>query len=166
MNYYFFYGPSIKKILSRYADLTGHMPLTPLWSLGVQQCRYSYYPQSVVEEVVRQYRQRDLPLDVIYLDIHYMDGYRVFTFDTNRFPDPQSLTEKLSKQGVKTVVIVDPGVKYQTPTAGAPPITSPKPELARQDQRYYVFDQGVNGNYFQRRQSGQLFIPSLVDAGR
>jgi len=56
LNYYFFYGPSIKKILSRYADLTGHMPMTPLWSLGVQQCRYSYYPESVVEEVVRQYR--------------------------------------------------------------------------------------------------------------
>src|SRR5258708_15356513 len=77
LNYYFFYGRSIKRILGRYADLTGHMPLTPLWALGVQQCRYSYYPQSVVEEVVRQYRERDLPLDVVYLDIHYMHGYRV-----------------------------------------------------------------------------------------
>ena len=63
LNYYFFYGPSIKKIVSRYADLTGHMPLVPLWALGVQQCRYSYYPESVVEEVVRQYREHDLPLD-------------------------------------------------------------------------------------------------------
>src|SRR6266404_3591125 len=142
MNYYFFYGPSIKKILNRYADLTGHMPLTPLWSLGVQQCRYSYYPQSVVEEVVRQYRERDLPLDVIYLDIHYMNGYRVFTFDTNRFPDPKALTEKLAKQGVKTVVIVDPGVKSQPPASGAPPINSSKPELEPQDRHYYVFDQG------------------------
>src|SRR5437588_1792854 len=123
LNYYFFYGPSIKKILSRYADLTGHMPMTPLWSLGVQQCRYSYYPESVVEEVVRQYRQRDLPLDVIYLDIHYMNGYRVFTFDPNRFPDPKALTDKLSKQGVKTVVIVDPGVKYQ------PPLPAPSPQI-------------------------------------
>src|SRR6266403_4637940 len=78
MNYYFFYGPSIKKILSRYADLTGHMPLPPQWALGNQQSRYSYYPESVVEEVVRQYRQRDLPLDVIYFDIHYMNEYRVF----------------------------------------------------------------------------------------
>ena len=73
----------------------------------------------MVEEVVRQYRQRDLPLDVIYLDIHYMNGYRVFTFDPNRFPDPKGLTEKLSQQGVKTVVIVDPGVKYQPPMPGA-----------------------------------------------
>jgi alpha-glucosidase len=177
LNYYFFYGPSIKKVLARYADLTGHMPLTPLWSLGVQQCRYSYYPQAMVEEVVRQYRERDLPLDVIYLDIHYMNGYRVFTFDANRFPDPKGLTEKLAKQGVKTVVIVDPGVKYQPP-APAPAVAPGQPAeeltfdeamsatpggraLARQDKSYYVFDQGLAGNYFQRRKSGQLFIPRV-----
>src|SRR5437870_13513094 len=140
LNYYFFYGPSIKKILNRYADLTGHMPMTPLWSLGVQQCRYSYYPESVVEEVVRQYRERELPLDVIYLDIHYMNEYRVFTFDTSRFPNPKGLTERLSKQGVKTVVIVDPGVKYQPPGSNVGPMNAAKPELGPQDQRYYVFD--------------------------
>src|SRR5437588_9984563 len=161
LNYYFFYGPSIKKILSRYTDLTGHMPMMPLWSLGVQQCRYSYYPDSMVERVAREYRERDLPLDVIYLDIHYMNGYRVFTFDTNRFPDPKRMVEQLAAQGVKTVVIVDPGVKYQPPTAGATLNDTPHPELERQDQRYYVFDRGAAGNYFQRRKSGELFIPHV-----
>ncbi|HEV8141039.1 MAG TPA: glycoside hydrolase family 31 protein [Pyrinomonadaceae bacterium] len=161
LNYYFFYGPSIKKILSRYAHLTGHMPLTPLWALGVQQCRYSYYPASMVEEVVRQYRERDLPLDVIYLDIHYMNGYRVFTFDPNRFSDPQALTDRLRKQGVKTVVIVDPGVKYQEPSEGLGSATPSKPELLPQNDHYYVFDQGMADNHFQRRKSGQLFIPRV-----
>jgi alpha-glucosidase len=161
LNYYFFYGPSIKKILSRYADLTGHMPLTPLWALGVQQCRYSYYPDSTVEEVVRQYRERDLPLDVIYLDIHYMNGYRVFTFNPKRFPDPKALSERLARQGVKTVVIVDPGVKYQPPAAEAPPINSNNPELQPQDRRYYVFDSGMAADVFQHRTNGQLFIPRV-----
>lgn len=161
LNYYFFYGPSLKKILNRYADLTGHMPLTPLWALGVQQSRYSYYPEAVAEEAVRQYRQRDLPLDVIHLDIHYMSGYRVFTFDTSRFPDPKGLIERLGGQGVKTVVIVDPGVKHQPPETGAPPISADKPELQPQDRRYYVFDQGVAGNYFQRRKGGELFVPRV-----
>ena len=179
LNYYFFYGPSIKKILNRYADLTGHMPLMPLWSLGVQQCRYSYYPDTMVERVVREYRARDLPLDVIYLDIHYMNGYRVFTFDQNRFPSPKALTDKLLKQGVRTVVIVDPGVKYQPPLPAPTPQT-PEPirersfedvavgglgegarALLRQDRSYYVFDQGIAGNYFQRRKSGELFIPRV-----
>jgi alpha-glucosidase len=161
LNYYFFYGPSIKKILSRYADLTGHMPMMPLWSLGVQQCRYSYYPDEMVERVVREYRERDLPLDVIYLDIHYLNGYRVFTFDPKRFPDPKALSERLAKQGVKVVVIVDPGVKYQPPAQNAAPTVSTKPELQPQDQRYYVFDQGVAGDYFQHRKDGQLFIPRV-----
>ncbi|HMG72760.1 MAG TPA: TIM-barrel domain-containing protein [Pyrinomonadaceae bacterium] len=161
MNYYFFYGPSIKKILNRYTDLTGHMPMPPMWALGNQQSRWSYYPDKMVEEVVREYRVRDLPLDVIHLDIDYMQGYRVFTFDTKRFPDPKGLADNLARQGVKLISIVDPGVKYQPPAGNAPTIKSAKPELEPQDQRYYVFDQGVQQNYFQHRRNGELFIPKV-----
>ncbi|HKY41873.1 MAG TPA: TIM-barrel domain-containing protein [Pyrinomonadaceae bacterium] len=144
MNYYFFYGPSIKKILGRYADLTGHMPMPPLWALGNQQSRWSYYPDTMVEEVVSEYRKRDLPLDVIYLDIDYMDGYRVFTFDKRRFPDPKGLTDKLRQQGVKVVTIVDPGVKHQPNEKG-----------------YHAYDEGVEKNFFQRRRNGDLFVPRV-----
>jgi len=161
LNYYFFYGPSLKKIVSRYADLTGHMPLVPLWALGNQQSRWSYYPETMVEEVVRQYRERDLPLDVIHLDIDYMNGYRVFTFDTRRFPDPKAMTDKLGKQGVKVVAIVDPGIKHQPVPPSAGQVTSTTPELEPQDQRYYVFDQGLQKNYFQRRKNGDLFVPRV-----
>lgn len=144
MNYYFFHGPSIKKILGRYADLTGRMPLPPLWALGNQQSRWSYYPDMMVEEVVSEYRKRDLPLDVIYLDIDYMHGYRVFTFDKERFPDPKGLTDKLGRQGIKVVTIVDPGVKHQPNEKG-----------------YHAYDQGLEKNYFQRRRNGDLFVPRV-----
>jgi alpha-glucosidase len=157
MNYYFFRGPSIKKIISRYADLTGYMPMPPMWAMGHQQSRWSYYPQSVAEEVVRQYRERDIPLDVLYLDIHYMNGYRVFTWDTDRFPNPEQFTAKLKQQGVKVVTIIDPGVKYQLPQAGAQ-ATASKPELAAQDKSYYVYNQGVEKNFFLKRKDGQLYI--------
>src|SRR5215212_10103977 len=145
MNYYFFYGPSIKKILGRYADLTGHMPMPPLWALGNQQSRWSYYPDTMVEEVVNEYRKRDLPLDVIHLDIDYMNGYRVFTFAKQRFPDPKSLTDKLRRQGVKVVAIVDPGAKQPKQTG----------------ERYHAYDQGLEKNYFQRRRNGDLFVPRV-----
>lgn len=161
LNYYFFHGPAISKILGRYADLTGRMPLPPLWALGNQQSRWSYYPDTMVEQVVREYRQRDLPLDVIHLDIDYMSGYRSFTWDTRRFPDPRGLIEKLGKQGVKVVTIVDPGIKHQPVAATAARITSIRPELEPQDQRYYVFDQGLERNFFQRRKNGDLFIPRV-----
>ena len=148
VNYYFFHGPSIKKILGRYADLTGRMPLPPLWALGNQQSRWSYYPDTMVEEVVRQYRERDLPLDVVHLDIDYMRGYRVFTFDQQRFPNPKALADKLGRQGIKLVTIVDPGVKHE-------------PRAAGNDQRYFVFEQGLEKNYFQRRANGDLFVPRV-----
>ena len=161
MNYYFFYGPSIKKILGRYAELTGHMPLPPMWALGNQQSRWSYYPDAMVEEVARQYRQRDLPLDVIHLDIHYMHGYRVFTWDRKNFPAPAELTKKLASQGVKVVTIVDPGIKYQPAAAGAVPPKSPNPEHQPQGDYYYVFEEGLKNNYFQRRKNGDLFVPRV-----
>lgn len=162
MNYYFFYGPSMKKILGRYTELTGRMPLPPLWALGNQQSRWSYYPQAMAEEVVNQYRQRDLPLDVLHLDIDYMQAYRVFTFNTDRFPDPKAFTDKMRQRGVKIVTIVDPGIKYQPPSEGASKQTpATHPELAPQDKSYYVFNQGVEKNYFLKRKNGNLYIPQV-----
>ena len=157
MNYYFFWGPSIKKILGRYADLTGYMPLPPKWALGNQQSRWSYFPDTLAEEVVDRYRAEDLPLDVLHLDIHYMNGYRIFTWNPQRFPDPTAFTEKLRKQGVKVVTIVDPGIKYQPPAPGATDAAT-NPELAPQDKSYYVFNQGLAKNYFLKRKSGDLWI--------
>src|SRR6266699_257671 len=163
LNYYFFYGPAIKKILSRYAELTGHMPLPPLWALGNQQSRWGYYPDTMVERVVSEYRQRDLPLDVVHLDIDYMNGYRVFTWNTQRFPRTKEMSEQLIKQGVKVITIVDPGVKYQphSPVAREQASNSRSPELEPQDKSYYVFDQGLEKNYFQHRKDGKLFIPKV-----
>ncbi len=157
INYYFFSGPSMKGILGRYADLTGHMPLPPLWALGNQQSRYSYYPDTMVEQIARTYRAHDLPLDVLYLDIHYMNGYRSFTWDPKRFPDPKRLMDGLRKLGVKVVTIVDPGIKYQPPAPGAPPVSA-EPDRGSQKDRYYVFDEGLKHNYFLRRRDGSLYV--------
>ncbi|MFL6275927.1 MAG: glycoside hydrolase family 31 protein [Blastocatellia bacterium] len=157
MNYYFFNGPSMQKIISRYTDLTGRMPMPPMWALGHQQSRWSYYPQAVAEYIVRRYREEDLPLDVLYLDIHYMQGYRIFTWDTSRYPDPKAFTDKLRQQGVKVIPIVDPGVKYQPPAKGVTD-AAVAPELTSQDKSYYVYNQGVAKDYFVRRKNGDLYV--------
>ncbi len=96
------------------ADLTGKMPLPPEWALGFHQCRYSYYPDAKVREIASEFRKRHLPCDVIWLDIHYMDGYRIFTFDPKRFPDPKSTNDYLHKNGFHSVWMIDPGVKKDT----------------------------------------------------
>jgi alpha-glucosidase len=109
--YYVFCGPTPRDVVGRYTELTGRTPMPPLWSLGNQQCRYSYMDEEEVRWVARGFRERDIPCDVIYLDIHYMDGYRVFTWNNDRFPDPEKLVSDLREQGFRVVTIVDPGVK-------------------------------------------------------
>jgi len=164
INYYFFGGPSIKKILGRYADLTGHMPMPPMWALGNQQSRWSYYPEAVAAEVISEYRRRDIPLDVLHLDIDYMQAYRDFTFDTDRFPDPKAMTDRFARQGVKLITIVDPGVKYQPDSGGKGHSSSPsvaRPELQPQDKSYYVFNDGIKKGVFQKRKNGDIFIPKV-----
>lgn len=93
------------------AELTGKMPMPPKWALGFQQCRYSYYPDTKVREIADEYRKRRLPCDVIWMDIHYMDGYRIFTFDPQRFPDPKATNDYLHQHGFHSVWMIDPGVK-------------------------------------------------------
>lgn len=146
LDYYFFHGPALKKIIGRYTELTGRMPLPPLWALGHQQSRYSYYPDTMVEQVAATYRAHRLPLDVIHLDIHYMDAYRVFTWNQDRFPDPAGLAERLGRQGVRLITIVDPGVKYQPADPAAP------------GAGYSVFAEGLAKDHFLRRQDGSLYI--------
>lgn len=114
MDYYFMSGPEIKKVVASYTKLTGRMELPPMWALGYQQSKWSYYPESTVRALANNFRSKDIPCDVIYLDIHYMNGYRVFTWDKDRFPDPEKLLGDLDKMGFKVVPIIDPGVKADT----------------------------------------------------
>ena len=109
--YYVFCGPTPKDVLDRYTELTGRTPMPPLWSLGNQQCRYSYMDEDEVRKVARNFRERDIPCDTLYLDIDYMDGYRVFTWNGETFPEPERLMAELKGQGFNVVTIVDPGVK-------------------------------------------------------
>jgi len=113
INYYFIYDTSIAKIIQNYAQLTGFMPMQPKWSLGFQQCRYSYYPDTEVMNIAQNFRERKIPIDVLYLDIHYMDAYKVFTWDKSRFPNPKKMLANLKKMGIQTVVIMDPGIKVE-----------------------------------------------------
>lgn len=137
LDYYFLYGPQIQDVISSYTALTGRMELPPLWALGYQQSKWSYYPESTVRALAQEFRERKIPCDVIYLDIHYMDGYRVFTWDKERFPDPGRILSDLNAQGFKVVPIIDPGVKA--------------------DDGYFVAQEGLAGGYFARYPDGEVY---------
>lgn len=111
LDYYFFHDKTVSGIISAYTALTGRMEMPPLWALGFQQCRYSYYPESEVMTLANTFREKNMPADVIYLDIHHMEKYKVFTFDGEKFPNPKAMVSSLKKKGFKVVVIMDPGIK-------------------------------------------------------
>ncbi len=113
MNYYFIAGNTVAEIIKSYTYLTGRMPMPPLWSIGYQQCRYSYYPDREVINIAENFRSRDFPGDAIVLDIHYMDAYKIFTWDKKNFPNPKAMITTLKKLGFHVVIMCDPGIKIE-----------------------------------------------------
>ena len=96
------------------SELTGTMPMVPRWALGYQQCRFSYTPDSRVIEIADTLRYKRIPCDAIWMDIDYMDGYRIFTFNPQGFPDPKAVNRDLHLRGFHSVWMIDPGAKAET----------------------------------------------------
>ncbi|WP_163192943.1 glycoside hydrolase family 31 protein [Clostridium thermarum] len=138
LDYYFIYGPSIKEVVGGYTKLTGRAPLPQLWALGYHQSRWSYSQEESVWEIADNFRKRDIPCDVIHFDIDYMDGYRVFTWDKNRFPNPKEFLAKLKEKGFKAVTIIDPGVK--------------------KDKGYKIYDEGLEKGYYATDKDGVTYV--------
>lgn len=126
------------EVVRALADLTGHAPLPPRWALGYHQCRWSYETADRVREVARGFRDRRIPCDVLWMDIDYMRGFRVFSFDPERFPDPRALNDDLHAAGFRTVWMIDPGVKA--------------------DPDDPVYAAGREGDHFVRNGSGGEFL--------
>ncbi|GGJ47083.1 glycoside hydrolase family 31 protein [Deinococcus roseus] len=113
LDMYFILGDTPAEILRRYTEITGRIPIRPLWAMGLHQSRYSYESDEQVKKVISLYRKNGIPLDVVHLDIHHMEGYKVFTFHPQRFPEPLKLSRWAAEQGVKIITIMDPGLKKE-----------------------------------------------------
>jgi len=137
MNYYVIQGDSIGEILQGYGLLTGLMPLPPKWSIGYQQCRYSYYPDSEVRTIANTFRDKQIPADGIVLDIHHMDSYKIFTWDLKNFPDPKKLIDDLRAKDFEVVLMCDPGIKIE--------------------EGYDPYDDGVKQDVFLKYPDGEYY---------
>lgn len=155
-----------QEVIRALADLIGRMPLPPKWSIGYHQCRYSYYPEARVREVATGFRERKIPCDVIWYDIDYMEGFRVFTFNREHFPDPRRLNADLLAMGFHNVWMINPGVKSRE--AASP--NDPPPEAyakdsaelkAARDAERAMFrairDAGTQGDHYVRRADGSVY---------
>ena len=137
LDYYFMPGNDMAEVVGLYTSLTGTTPLYQRWIYGSHQSRWGYYTQDEVLDIADKFRELDIPCDVIHMDIDYMNGYRVFTFDNKKFPDVKGLSEKLADRGVKLISIIDPGVK--------------------KDEDYFMYKEGMEMDAFAHDTDGSVY---------
>jgi alpha-glucosidase len=140
LNYYFFAGPEPKKVMEEYTALVGRTPLPPLWSLGFQQSRYSYYPEAHVREIARTFREKKIPADVIYLDIDYQQGNAPFTINRESFPHFEQMIADLRAEGFHVITITDLHIKRDP------------------DHGYAPYDSGIQNDVFVKNPDGSIYV--------
>ncbi|KAK0745418.1 glycosyl hydrolases family 31-domain-containing protein [Apiosordaria backusii] len=138
-DFYFLAGPSPIDVARQYAEVAGLPAMMPYWGLGYHNCRYGYRDVYEVAEVVYNYSQAQIPLEVMWTDIDYMDKRRVFSNDPERFPMPvyRSLVDHLHKNQQKYIVMVDPAVGYAD---------------------YPAYHRGVEDSIFLKRDNGSEYL--------
>jgi len=114
LRFYLMAGSTAQTVLALYTELTGRMPLPPMWALGFHQSRSSYKSDAVFRSLANEFRQRRLPCDALYFDIEYMDDYQCFTWDRKNFALLPGLLSDLERQGFKSVTILNPGIGVKT----------------------------------------------------
>jgi alpha-glucosidase len=142
-DYFLLYGPTPKQVLSNYAWLTGPTPLPPLWTLGFQQSRYTYSPESELMEVEHRLRADKIPTDVLWLDIDFQKNNMPFTVDPERFPNFPQMVKDLAADQFHLVVITDLHIARQ-------------PDIS-----YAPYDSGVAGDHFVKLSNGSTYVGTV-----
>ena len=138
---YIITGENEKDIVKQFRQLIGKSYIPPLWAFGYGQSRWGYKNEEDVRTVAQQYQSEGIPLESIYLDIDYMERYKDFTIDKERFPDFGGLVEDMKAQGIHLVPIIDAGVKIES--------------------GYDVYEEGVEKNYFCKNAEGGDFVGAV-----
>lgn len=132
-------GPDLRSLTRKLQKLVGVTPTPPLWALGYHQSRWGYAGEKDLNGLNRQFKKHDIPCDGLWLDIDYMEGYRVFTVDDSHFPKGvETCFSSLLKDNRRVVAILDPGVKSE--------------------KGFTVYDEGHRAGHFCLNREGHEFI--------
>lgn len=135
---YILVADSLAALTRKFQRLVGLTPLPPAWALGYHQCRWGYQSDKDLYELDRNFRRHGIPCDGLWIDIDYMQAFKVFTFNRAHFPDVKGAIASLEKRGRKLIPILDPGVK--------------------EEPGYPVYDDGRKHDIFCRNPQGGEFI--------
>lgn len=135
---YIFEGESVLSIVKEFRSLIGESYIPPRWALGIGQSRWGYGSEEDLLRVQSGYRNNRLPLDMLYLDIDYMDNFKDFTIDEKKYKDFKETISRLKDDKIRVIPIIDAGVKVE--------------------DGYEVYDEGMKNGYFCKDKDGKEFI--------
>ena len=131
-------APSLSDLTRKFQCLVGTTPLPPLWALGFHQCRWGYKSIDDLMALRKRFEELETPVDGLWLDIDYMDGFRVFTMSEDALPNPKDNLAEVQEKGQHVVPIIDPGVKFEP--------------------GYSVYDEGHRADVFCKNPQGREFV--------
>lgn len=141
MKVYILTGETELDIVKQFREIIGQSYIAPKWAFGYGQSRWGYKTEEDIREVADKHEKYNIPLDSIYLDIDYMERYKDFTVDTQRFKDLKKLQEEMLKRGIHLVPIIDAGVKIE--------------------KGYAVYEEGIKYDYFCKDEDGENFVGAV-----
>ncbi len=141
LEFFLISGETSKEVVKRYTELTGKPCMLPKWALGYHHSKWGSWGEENFLQLAEMFREKEIPCDALYLDIQYMNGFKVFTWDEDRFPSPETMLEKLHEMDFKVVNIVDPGIK--------------------REENYEPYDSGSNRDIFVKDEGGEDFVGAL-----
>eukprot|EP00249_Psilotum_nudum_P012649 c238_g1_i1 orf=186-2897(+) len=143
LDFYFFAGSSPLSVVDQYTQVVGRPAPMPYWSLGFHQCRWGYKNIADITTVVNTYREKDIPLEVMWNDIDYMDNYKDFTVDPVNYPasELRKFVDQLHANDQRYVIIIDPGIKNEN--------------------NYSTFQHGMSQDIFIKETSGDPYLAQV-----
>lgn len=134
-------GESAHEVAKEFRRIIGKSYIAPKYAFGFGQSRWGYKTAEDIEAVVSGYRDNRIPLDMVYMDIDYMQEYKDFTVNPERFPDFAQFVQKMKARGIHLIPIIDAGVKIE--------------------QGYDIYEEGVEKGYFCKREDGSDFVAAV-----
>lgn len=138
---YIIEGDSIKDIVRQFRSIIGKSYIPPYWAFGYGQSRWGYKNEDDIRTVAQKYKEAGIPISSIYMDIDYMDNYKDFTVNKERFSDLKKLAADMKEEGIHLVPIIDAGVKIE--------------------DGYDIYEEGVKNNFFCKDEDGKDFVGAV-----
>lgn len=134
-------GDNDLDIVKQFRKIIGRSYIAPKFAFGFGQSRWGYRTKEDFRKVVNEHRSKHIPLDMVYMDIDYMEDFKDFTLNPDEFADFPDFVKEMREQNIHLVPIIDAGVKIE--------------------KGYDVYEEGIEKGYFCKRADGSEFVAAV-----